>query len=90
VIKDIYRQSQDCLFEDMGGDILLYQPSTARAMQLNDSSLMVWQLCDGLRSVEDIILAIGELHPDQADQISEDTCYAIKMLLDNQALELIA
>ncbi len=87
--KNIYRQSKDCLLENMGGDILLYSPSTASAVQLNDSSRIVWQLCDGERSVEDIIEALCELYPDQAGQVPEDVRYAIKKLSDNRVLELV-
>lgn len=88
MIKNIYRQSEDCLLEDMGGEILLYQPSTAKAIQLNESSRIVWQLCDGKRSVSDIIDEISQLYPDQASQISTDVVLATKMLLDNKVLEL--
>ena len=88
MIKDIYRQSEDCLVEDMGGDILLYHPATAKATQLNEYSRIVWQLCDGERSVGEIIESISQAYPDQAGQISEDVRWSIKMLSENQVLEL--
>lgn len=89
MIKNIYRQSEDCLLENMGGDILLYIPSTASALQLNDTSRMIWELCDGETSVGDIIEVLSELYPDQADQVSEDVRSAIRMLSDQRVLELV-
>jgi hypothetical protein len=89
MIKNIYRQSEDCLLENMGGDILLYIPSTASALQLNDTSRIIWELCDGERSVKDIIEGVSEFYPDQASQIAEDVCKAIQMLSDRQVLELV-
>lgn len=86
--KEIYRQAEDCLIEEMGEDVLLYQPSTAKAIQLNESSRIVWQLCDGERSVGEIIDQICRVYPDQAAQIAEDVLLATKMLAASGALEL--
>lgn len=89
MIKNIYRQSGDCLLETMGNDVLLYVPSTASAVQLNDSSRIVWQLCDGEHTVGDIIEVLCDIYPDQSGQIPEDVRRAIEMLWDNQVLELV-
>jgi hypothetical protein len=72
----------------MGEDVLLYLPSTAKAIQLNESSRIVWQLCDGERSVGEIIDEISRLYPDQAAQIPDDVLLATKMLVGSGALEL--
>ncbi len=87
--KKIYQQSQDCLLEDMDGEILLYQPVSAEAIQLNESSLMVWKLCDGKHSVADIITAIEELYPDQASRVSRDVNFVVGTLLRSKALERV-
>ncbi len=90
VNKEIYRQSQDCLLDDMGGEILLYYPVTAEAIQLNESSLIVWQMCNGTRTVEEIIDAVGELYPGQVKQIAEDVNFVIGSLVRSKALVLVS
>ena len=58
--SEIYKQVDDCLLEDMDGEMLLYNPSTSTTLQLNAPSAVVWQLCDGERSVQDIIDVVLE------------------------------
>jgi hypothetical protein len=87
--KEVYRQSPDCILEDMGEEALLYHPVTTAAIQLNASSLLIWQLCDGINSVDDIVETIVESYPGQHSLISEDVLDVVGKLLDSQALELV-
>jgi hypothetical protein len=70
--SDIYRQADDCLLEDMDGELLLYHPPSAVTLHLNGPSAVVWQLIDGERSIGEIIAVVKEAYPAQADQIAED------------------
>jgi hypothetical protein len=53
--NEIYRQADNCLLEDMDGELLLYYPPTAKTLHLNGPSAVVWQLCDGERSYSEIV-----------------------------------
>lgn len=72
-----YQQAPDCLLEDMDGDLLLYNPATATTLQLNGPSAIIWQLLNERHSVAEIISALQEAYPDQADQIEGDVLQAI-------------
>ena len=83
----VYRQAPDCLLEDMDGEMLLYQPRTAPTLHLNDSSAVIWNLCDGERSVGEIVDALREAFPEQASEIEADVSQVINELLKSAVLQ---
>lgn len=89
-ISEIYKQSEDCLLEDMDGEILLYDPTSAITLHLNGPSAIVWQLCDGQRTAQDIIQEVQEAFPGQAEQIGEDIKNVIKDLSGRSVLKLVS
>lgn len=86
---DIYRQSEDCLLEDMDGELLLYDPSSAVTLHLNGSSAIVWELCDGQRTTQDIIDLVQQTYPDQATQIGQDVTSVVDDLSERNVLVLV-
>jgi len=85
-----YCALSDCLVEDMDGELLVYNPTTAATVHLNGPSSVVWNLCDGQSSVQTIIDALVETYPEQADQIPSDVTTVIKELLENKIIELVS
>lgn len=77
---NIYKHAPDCLPEDMDGEILVYSPSMATTLHLNGPSAIVWGLCTGEHSVNDIIEAVAEVYPEQAAQVNEDIVYVVRDL----------
>jgi hypothetical protein len=86
---DIYKQSQDCLLEDMDGELVLYDPSSAVTLHLNGSSAIVWELCDGQRTTQDIIDLVQLTYPDQASQICQDVASVVDDLTERNVLVLL-
>jgi hypothetical protein len=86
---DIYKQSQDCLLEDMDGELLLYDPNSAATLHLKGSSAIVWDLCDGQRSAQDIIDVVQQTYPDQAAQITQDVASVVDDLCERNVLVLV-
>ncbi|GAA6136481.1 hypothetical protein NBRC116583_02280 [Arenicella sp. 4NH20-0111] len=84
--QEIYRQADNCLVEEMGGEVLLYNPDTATTLHLNAPSIIVWQLCTGENTVGELIEALQEAYPDQDDQIESDVVEAIASLHHNKVL----
>ena len=58
--------------ELMDGELLLYDPSGSRIIQLNATAALIWQLCDGQRNVEEIVSLLQVAYPEQADMIAQD------------------
>lgn len=87
--NDVYKQLDECLLEDMDGELLLYNPTNATTLHLNGPSGLVWQLCNGENSVAEMIEALQEAYPDQAGQIEGDVISVIQDFKANEVLELV-
>jgi len=83
-----YKQAENCLLEDMDGEMLLYNPDSATTLHLNGPSAIVWELCDGQRSVQQIIDMVKEAYPEQADQIADDIVAVIEEFSSRKVLLL--
>jgi len=82
----IYNKVAECLLEDMDGEMLLYNPNSATTLHFNESSALVWQLCDGEKSVQDIIDLLCEAYPEQAEQIEGDVVSAIGEFIEHDII----
>jgi hypothetical protein len=83
MLQNVYQQSENCLVEDMDGELLIYNPDAATTLHLNGPSMVVWSCCNGDASVQEIIDALQDTFPDQAEQISADVLAVFKEFEDN-------
>lgn len=77
----------DFNLEEIDDELLLYHPAKTRAVYLNETAALVWQLCDSKRSVADIISLLEENYP-ESDSIESDVAQTLKQLSENEAVEL--
>lgn len=82
----IFKQDPDCLVEEMDGELLLFNPTKATTLHLNGPSMVVWNLCTGEHSVAQMIEALQEAFPDQAEQIEGDVLSVMKELKENDVI----
>lgn len=66
---------------------LLREMGSSRVVKLNDSSLLIWQMCGGELSVGEIIQALVEQYPG-VDSIEKDVNRAIGELADEGVIKL--
>jgi hypothetical protein len=60
------------LYDDVGQLLILLNPSAAT----------VWELCDGTRTVDEMIDALAEAHPEEARVIAGDVRQTIRKLVE--------
>jgi Coenzyme PQQ synthesis protein D (PqqD) len=72
--------------EVIDGEVLLYQPQQTRAVYLNPTAAVVWGLCDGRRSIREIIRAIDESYPDAGADLKEDVLATLNQLQESGVL----
>jgi hypothetical protein len=58
-INPISRQ-QDIVVQELKGEVLIYDLKTNKAFCLNETSALVWQLCDGNNSINQISQALSK------------------------------
>jgi len=71
------------ILEDLGDEVLIYDPEIDRAHCLNRSAAMVWRLCDGQRSVADISATMSH---QLGTTVDETLVYAAVHELDREYL----
>ena len=74
--------------EIMDGETILYEDVTKKMIYLNESATAVFQLCDGQRSVLDIIELLTATYPDASATMSQDVVSVIDYLVQEGALRL--
>ena len=52
-------RSEDILFESLSDEVLIYDLRTHEATCLNASAALIWDLCDGQRTIKDVVDALG-------------------------------
>jgi Coenzyme PQQ synthesis protein D (PqqD) len=67
-------------------EVLLYHPQETRAIYLNPTAAVVWGLCDGKRTVREIIRLISESYPDAGQNLNDDVLVALNQLEESGVL----
>ena len=85
--KAIPHPNTEFSLEEIDDELLLYHPAKTRAVYLNATAALVWQLCDSKRSVSDIVTLLQENYPESED-IRTDVENTLQELSDNGAVEI--
>ena len=82
-------RKQEYRLEKMDNELLLFNPQNLVVLYLNESASVVWQLCDGLRTMRQMADLIAEAYPETASSILDDVQNTIKLFKDKGAVILI-
>lgn len=83
------RMLEDFQLEEIDGEVLLYSPSATRSIYLNPSASLIWHLCTGDFTTQEIIESLQEQFPEDAETIADDVHTTIDKFLQSEAIELI-
>lgn len=78
----------DFQLEEIDGEVLLYSPSATRSIYLNPSAAVIWRLCTGEFTTEEIVNSLKEQFPDEAESIEEDVLTTLEKFVESSAVEL--
>ncbi len=87
-LAKIVHLKEDYLLERIDGEVSVYHPTLATAVYLNETGALIWELCDGSRSVGDIITTLCEHYPESSAQIEIDVTSLISQLTERDIAEL--
>ncbi len=62
----------DYQMQMIDGEAVILHPSSTKVLYTNPSGALVWDLCNGQRTVDEIIAGITATFPDAAQQIPGD------------------
>jgi hypothetical protein len=75
--------------EKLDDEIILLHPLRNIIIYSNESAALIWQLCDGLRSVETIIEILSAAYPEARDEICAEVPATLQTLIKQGALEVV-
>ena|SRR3990170_8329670 len=67
------------IWRQMDGEAVLFNPATNETYLLNQTGAAIWELCDGVHSIEDITDAIAEKFEAGKAEILKDTVEFVKV-----------
>ena len=80
------RRMDHLIQHDMDDEVLVYDPVIDRTHRLNLSATLIWELCDGTRSLEDIARALTEQFEVEFEIALQDARIVLKQLKEEQLL----
>jgi coenzyme PQQ biosynthesis protein PqqD len=75
------------LAEHMDGEIVLLHPARNIIIHTNETAALVWQLCDGINTIRQIVEVLGSAYPEAQSQIAQDVPNIIQKLRAQGALD---
>jgi hypothetical protein len=75
------------LVERMDGETVLLHPARNIIIHANETAALIWQMCDGNNSIDDIVNILGGAYPDARAQIAKEVPDTIKKLRAQGALD---
>jgi len=79
----------DFLLENLDGEFLLYHPTMASIFYCNPTASLIWQLCDGQRTIAEIITLLREAYPEASETLANDVCATLETFQSHGALTWI-
>ncbi len=80
--KKIVMLESGYLLERIDNEITVYHPTLATSLYLNETGALIWELCDGVRPVSEVIDVLVDLYPENGTQIADDVRALIRRLLE--------
>jgi hypothetical protein len=80
------RRKTDYRLELIDDELLLYHPGRTKILYCNQTASLVWNLCDGQRTAEEIAALLAESYPEAA-AIPADVEATLGQFLEHGAIE---
>lgn len=81
-------KNESCRMEELDDEVLLYNPENSKTLYINKSASIIWQLCNGQQTVEEIIGLIQEAYPGNDEQLHKDVLDTLSDLKENNAVSI--
>ncbi len=81
------KQCTGFLIEQMDGETVLLHPGKNIIVHANETAALIWQLCDGNNTEQDIIKILSSAYPESRDRIARDVPETIQRLRAQGALD---
>ena len=83
------KQKPNYHLEMMDGELLLYHLDETKILYCNQTASLIWHLCDGQRTVGEMIDILGEAYPEAAEPMASDVEETMQQFLAAGCIELL-
>ncbi len=77
-----------CL-EAIDNELLLFHPAQSQIMYCNETASVIWQLCDGQRTPQEIVELLTAAYPEAAEAMSGDVETTLHQFSQHSAIEWV-
>jgi pyrroloquinoline quinone biosynthesis protein D len=74
--------------EELDNELLLYHPTKTTTVYMNETASIIWRLCDGKRSIDEITELIKESYPEAGDRTRQDVEATLRTFNDHGAIKI--
>jgi len=83
------KQKSDYYLEAFNDELLLYHPGNNKIYQLNGTTALIWQLCNGRRTVAEIVDLLADAYPMASTVLVRETDTMIQQLATQGVIEFV-
>ena len=73
--------------QEFDEELVLYDLEKMQVIYLSESATLIWQMCNGQRTIKQIIQLLQDAYPENARTIPADVESAMELFVQNRALE---
>ena len=81
-------QSKDYFVEEVEGEWLLFKPESQKAIYLDETASLIWQMCDESRNAKELANEIASHYPDSEETVKNDVMSALESLYAHGAINI--
>ena len=83
------RRKPDYRLEKIDNELLLFHPAQTKIMYCNESASLIWQLCDGQKTPQEIVALLAAAYPEAADGMADDVQATLQQFAQHGAIEFV-
>jgi coenzyme PQQ biosynthesis protein PqqD len=82
------QRNDQILAQNVGSDFLLFNMNDGNYFSLNEVGRRIWELCDGTRTIAQIVDALAAEYDAPREQLSQDVLELLETLRNRKLVEL--
>ncbi len=88
-LTDRPRRKADFRLELLDNEMLLYHPAETKILHFNQTASLIWYLCDGEHTVEDVTQMLQGAYPEAAEVIASDVTETLQQFAEQGCIEWV-
>lgn len=83
------RQKADYRLEIIDDELLLFHPGQTKIIYCNPTASLIWQLCDGQRTTQEITTLLRAAYPEASAALAADVAATLQQFAGHGAIDFV-